>query len=82
MAAVAGPLFYVNGKLAKGVADTDLSLNEYIRQHTPYKVIMAWHRTGSRAACFNPKPPVALNFTDKLTFKSYLAVKELLEQWR
>lgn len=34
------PLFYINGKRAN-VKDSslyDLSLNDYIRQHTPYKV--------------------------------------------
>ena len=38
MALLEGPLFYVNGKIARGVSHSDLSLNEYIRQHTPYKV--------------------------------------------
>jgi len=33
------PLFYVNGKKAKvNASHCDLSLNEYIRQHTPFKV--------------------------------------------
>ena len=30
-------VFYVNGKRAHAIAP-ELSLNEYIRQHTPYKV--------------------------------------------
>lgn len=38
MSAVEGPIFYINGKLAKGVPHSNLSLNEYIRQHTPFKV--------------------------------------------